>query len=231
MQSESKASKRRGLAKGLRVVLTLLLWLTVLAGAGFAVGFPLAGLTGKWGFDLSVPVSIGEEALLPTFSLIPTPDQRADLADLARIEDESAEGAPRLTLVNARGELRFSSPKLLPGFIYWCHAVVGFAILFYGLLLLRQILTATVEGQPFHAENPKRLNRLGWILVLTGLVFPVSQFFFGAWAINQVEPTKVPIIASLDLQGEWIVCGLLILVLAAIWEESVRIAEDQSLTV
>jgi hypothetical protein len=169
--------------------------------------------------------------LLPTYSLVPThPSDETEAP--GGVRDAAASVAPpRLTLVKARGELRFSSAKFLPSFFYWCTAVGAFGLVIYGLLLLRGVLAATVEGRPFHPENPRRLNRLGWIIVLAALILPVIQFFFAAWAINQVEPTTVPIIASPVLQGEWIACGLLVLVLAAIWKDAVRIAEDQSLTV
>jgi len=231
MESESDTLERRGLAKTLKVFIDILLWIGVLAGVGFTVGWPIAGLTERMGFDLSVPVSIGEETLLPSYSLVPSPSPEGRGVEGGIGATGPSGEAPRLTLVKARGELRFSSVKFLPSFLYWCTAVAGFGLLIYGLLLLRRILAATVAGRPFHPENPRRLNRLGWIIVLAGLIGPVIQFFFGAWAINQVEPTRVPIIASPDLQGEWIACGLLVLVLAAIWKEAVRMAEDQSLTV
>jgi hypothetical protein len=209
----------------------ILLWVTVVAGIIFTLGWPLAGFTEREGFDLTVPVSIGEESLLPVYSLTPTP--RTGGSDLGSRPSGPGlpEEAPELALVDATGELRFSSPKLLPSLAYWCHGVVGFGLLICGLLLLRRILATTVEGHPFHKENARRLNRLGWIIVLGAAIASVSQFFFGAWAINQVEPTRVPIIASLDIKAEWIACGLLVLLLAAIWKEAVRIAEDQALTV
>lgn len=231
MSEGTETLERQGLAKGLKVLVDVLLAVSLLSGVGFTIAWPIAGLTDKIGFDLSVPVSIGEETLLPTFSLVPTPKSEGSGADQGAVQAELPGDLPGLTLVKARGELRFSSADFIPSLLYWLHVVVAFGLLIYGLRLLRQILVATVEGRPFHPENPRRLNRLGWIIVLVGLIAPVSQFFFGAWAINQVEPTTVPIIASLDLQGEWIACGLLVLVLAAIWKTAAHMAEEQSLTV
>lgn len=231
MVAESNTLDRLGLARGLRVLMDILLWISVLAGIIFSLGWPLAGLTGMEGFDLTVPVSIGEETLLPVYSLTPTPPTGETAAGSQEPGPGLPEEAPELALVDATGELRFSSPKRLPSFMYWFHGVVGWFLLIYGLLLLRRILAATLEGHPFHRENAQRLTRLGWIIVLGAVMASVSQFFFGAWAINQVEPTRVPIVAALDIHGEWIACGLLVLLLAAIWKEAVRIAEDQALTV
>ena len=57
----------------------------------------------------------------------------------------------------------------------------------------------------------------------------------GEWD-SLVEETYGPIASSpvspsTEVYGEWILCGLLILVLASIWKQAVRIAEEQSLTV
>ena len=175
MASGTDTLERRGLAKGMKVLIDILLWISVLAGIGFTVAWPIAGVTEKMGFDLSIPVSIGEETLLPTYSLTPTLPPEGSGGGPGQGSAGPGAEPPRLTLVKARGELRFSSVKFLPSFLYWCHAVAGFGLLIYGLLLLRGILTATVAGRPFHPDNPRRLNYLGWIIVFAGLVAPVSQ--------------------------------------------------------
>jgi hypothetical protein len=51
------------------------------------------------------------------------------------------------------------------------------------------------------------------------------------WTLARVEVTTVPLSPPMEIHTEWILCGLLVLVLAAIWKEAVQMAEEQSLTV
>ena len=69
------------------------------------------------------------------------------------------------------------------------------------------------------------------IIVSAGFVSSVLEYSVSRWIITKVEVLTVPLSPSLQVHKEWIVCGLLVLVLAAIWKEAVRMAEEQSLTV
>ncbi len=216
MIQESKTIERRGLAKGLKVWVDILFYLSLVGAVIWIAVLPISMLTDQIGDDLRIPVNIEERSLPPVVS---SPVRLASAAD------------PEITLTKARGELHFDSVGLWPSLMYWILSLVLFAALVSGLLLLRRILASTIAGYPFDPENPRRLNRLGWILVVTSLLVPVCQFFFSAWALNQVGTGGIIISATPDFSEEWIVGGLLVLVLAAIWKEAVRLAEDQSLTV
>jgi hypothetical protein len=109
--------------------------------------------------------------------------------------------------------------------------VIFIGAFIYGLWLVRKILATTAEGFPFHPANPRRLNHLGWVIVATALAATVSQFVFGRWALAQLGSPDLPISSMWDLDQGWLICGLLILVLASVWKQAVQMAEDQSLTV
>ena len=65
----------------------------------------------------------------------------------------------------------------------------------------------------------------------TSLATTVIQFLAGRWALSEPELAGLPFSPIVKLDQGWIFVGLLILVLAAIWQEAVRMAEEQSLTV
>lgn len=229
--------ERRSLAKGLKVWIDILFYLSLVAGGLLSVVWPIAALTGSGDFDLSIPVSIGESSLFPVHRL------EVDAGGIGSTQEESAgqavgarqttpdPGTGPFSLVDARGELRFSNPTLTPVLFYLGHQVVLLAALIYGLLLLRRILATATEGRPFHPTNPARLNQLGWIIVVTGVLAPISQFFFGFWVLARYPVTGIPLSPSVEVFEEWVFAGLLVLVLAAIWKEAVGMAEEQSLTV
>lgn len=222
---QAKTIERRGLAKGLKLWIDLLFYVSLFAGGLLTVTWPIAVLAGYGGIDLSIPVSIGEGSIFPVQPLV------VDPPDQAGLPAEATPDHSLYTLVKTRGELRFLEASTPTTLVYWAHQLVFFGALIFGLHLLRGILRTTIEGRPFHRENPRRLNRLGWLIVATGLLVPISQFFFGAWALSWLPDTTIPLSASIQLYEEWVVAGLLVLLLAAIWKEAVRMAEEQSLTV
>jgi len=199
--------ERRGLARSLKVFLDLLFFLALLASFVVLVIWPLACLAGKEVYDITVPVRIDEDALF-------SPD---------RVEG--------LTLDEPKGELRFSPEGFAPSAAFWLLTVMFSGALVYGLLLLRRILATTADGFPFHPDNPRKLNCLGWIALATALVATISEFLFSRWALSQPQNAGLPVYPSFEIHGEGIICGLLVLVLASIWKQAVQMAEDQSLTV
>jgi hypothetical protein len=207
MMQESKTLERRGLAKGLKVWLDFLFYLTLLAAFLVIVLWPILSVFGEAEYLITVPVAVSEGGLLPP-----------DVIDGLRFRD-------------ARGKLSFSLPGFFSNAVFWHLSVVLGAAGIYGLALLRKILRNVAQGFPFHPDNPRRLNHLGWIIVATSLLATVSQFLFGRWALSRLDGLDLPFSPTYQGYGDWILCGLLILVLASIWKQAVQIAEDQSLTV
>jgi len=214
--------ERHRLVRGLKIWVDFLFFVTVATGILSAIVWPLAGVTDSVGFDFNVPVVIGDRSLLPVLPL-----------EVSREALESTVGGTSpFSLVNAKGELRFQASWLGPGAVFWILLVVTFGSGILGLHLLRRILATTAEGNPFHHANVRRLTLLGWLLVAVGMVGPLVEYFYSRSVLRRLEPlTGTPLSAPLRFQQEWIICGLLLLVLAAVWKQAVQMAEDQSLTV
>jgi hypothetical protein len=207
MVSESETLERRGLAKGLRVWLDILLVIVLLATVAITVVWPLLSWAGQEAYEVTVPVSVDRDAL------------------------SSPGGHGGVSLADTRGQLKYLPETFFPKLVFWLISVVAVAVLIYGILLLRRVLSTTARGSPFHPDNPRRLNRLGWLIVATSLVATVAEFLAGRWVLSDPELAGLPLSPLLKFDQGWLFVGLLVLVLAAIWKEAVRMAEDQSLTV
>ena len=207
MLQESKTPERRRLAKGLKIWLDIIFYLGLVAGFVVLVLGPIASLTGHEVYEITVPVAVNEDALL------------------------ISEGIDAPTLEDAKGELRFSPTGFGSKAAFWILSVVLFGAGIYGLLLMRKILATTVQGFPFHTDNPKRLNRLGWVIVGTSLFAGTCQFFFGRWALSLSRHTDLGLSPTWEGYGDWVIGGLMVLVLASVWRLAAQMAEDQSLTV
>ena len=103
------------------------------------------------------------------------------------------------------------------------------------LLIVRELRATLREvkfGRPFSAENPRRLKRIGWLVLALG---PLE----GGWAIwmasRFLDKLSIPgatlSINPMMFNYDSILLGLLILLIAQIFELGVRLQEEQDLTV
>jgi hypothetical protein len=221
MTQQTGTLERRGLAKGLRLLIDIMFFLTLLAAVSTGVLWPIAGIGDEAGFDLNIPVLVGESSILPVHRLE---------VDLEAIQGDLA-GASNFRLVGTRGELRLQAPGKGHALVFWAVMMGVFSVVVLSLQLLRKILATAAEGRPFDPENVRRLNLLGSIILISAVAVTVIQHFLARWILKGVAFTSVALSPPLQLQKEWIICGLLVLLLAAIWKEAVRMAEEQSLTV
>lgn len=221
MMQQSGRLERRGLAKGLRFLIDIMFFLTVLAAVSTGVLWPIAGIADEAGFDLNIPVSVGERSIIPVHRLEVDPE--AFQGDLA--------GASNFRLVGTRGELRLQAPGKTYALIFWGVMMAVFYVVVLGLHLLRKILATAAEGRPFDPENVRRLNLLGSVILISAVAITFVEHFIARWVLKGVAFTSVALSPPLQIHEEWIICGLLVLLLAAIWKEAVRMAEEQSLTV
>jgi hypothetical protein len=213
--------KRWRLVRGLKACVNVLFFLSFGASVLWMVAWPISGFTGNVGWDVNVPVAIGERSVLP---VLPLELSRGGLQEIASV-------APSLRLVNAVGELRFQTANPRLSLCFWAVVMLYFGLLLLGLHLLRKMLHTTSEGRPFHPSNVRRLSSLGWIILAAGSAGPILRFSFARWALSDLPVTGIPLSPPLKANGEWVICGLLVLILAGIWREAVQMAEDQSLTV
>jgi len=219
MTENTESLERRWLARGLKILLDILFILTLALAIMLVAAIGYSAFTDyENGWDLIVPATLGEGSFFaPSFNvefeLHPPPEFEA------------------VRLGDGQGKLHLFHHNLP---LFLANAVVyfiAFGVILWSLILLRRILATTARGRPFDPVNPRRLNALGWIIVCTALLSSLFQYLVSSWALSRVEVVSPPLSPLVQFNVGWIVCGLLVLVLAAIWKEAVRMAEDQALTV
>lgn len=103
---------------------------------------------------------------------------------------------------------------------------------------LRAILREVKSGRPFSAENPRRLRRIGWLVLALGPLeggwtFWMASRFLDRLAIPgatlSINPELHLFIGDFNFNS--ILLGLLILLIAQIFELGVRLQEEQDLTI
>ena len=185
----------------------LVLWITL--SPVILHQFDIAG-------SASVPVFIGSGEKLQLGVIFTTPD--TDTIQASFIED--AEGVLRLETKSILLLFIANAAKLLTG--------IGLA---YIVNLLRGILKNILDGDPFAADNIQRMRRLGYSVLLLGILRPSVEYIAATEILNQLPATTPALNPGATFNTETILISLLILLLAYIWKYGLELERDKALTV
>lgn len=113
----------------------------------------------------------------------------------------------------------------------WCLYILGISALFlYGFNQLRRVLQATVYDAIFTSENISRLKKLAFVV----MAFDPLNWIYYIFFLSQVGSFSAGFrfeIGVLTFQIGFLLTGLLLYVLASIFEEGYRMYEELKLTV
>lgn len=207
------------LTRFVKFLVDLLFWL--LAGASVLLLLwialsPLLFMMTDIAFTASVPVAIGvgEE---PRFDVeVAEPAVKGIRAAFV----DEAQGTLRLETTNWRYVLTSNLAKLI--------TAIGLAYAFY---LLRAILQATIDGDPFSAENCTRVRRLGYLVLLVALISAAVDYIAANNMLSQLMLTNPALSPPSPFNAEVILVSLLILVLAQVWSYGLELERDRALTI
>jgi hypothetical protein len=211
--------RRSRLARFLKVVLDILFGVTVFGCVALALWtliFALIALPEGAAGTASLPVILGTESepeVRVTFTGTPDDHIRRAFMDEAEVtlwlETRSA---------------------LLVGVANTAKLVValGLAFIFH---LLRRIVAAVVEGEPFSADNGRRIRRLGFAVLGISVLGPAAQFIAATEILNRLPTTVPPLRAGPTFDALTLLTALFILLLAHIWSYGIELERDRALTV
>lgn len=213
------SARRLGPARALKVWLDVVLVLGGLGGAVVAVWLAVSPFVLRAGgrpVDAQVRVSLGPSMLLPVSAVVAT----------------AADDAIRSThLVKARGELRFETTDWLVQVVSNGAQLLTLVFALAGIYLAREMLRAAIAGAPFAPANVRRLRRLALLLVAAGLVVPLVEYAAARMVLARLLVEGTPLSPSPPIALDPILAGLLVLVLAAVFQHGATLEDDRSLTV
>jgi hypothetical protein len=207
-----------------KVWLDIVFWLGLLGGvvlAGWTLISPLVMAGSGRAVDLSVPVAVGSGSLLPVEHLR-TPDETADA------------GTPALTrprLVKTRGELRFDASSWGLQAATNLGMLVGIALVLYVIFLVRGVVATVITGNPFVPENARRIRLIGMIVIAAGIVGPFAEYVAARAVLARITIEGITLSPPAPFRTDPILAGLLVWVLAAVFERGAALEKEQSLTV
>jgi hypothetical protein len=90
---------------------------------------------------------------------------------------------------------------------------------------LRKVFGTLENREPFQAENARRIQRIGWTVILLEVSRALATAYWSGSAI--LEGWR----AASHIGATGVLFGLLILALAQVFQEGARLREEQSLTI
>ncbi len=178
---------------------------------------PVAMTVSDASADVALKVAIGEGSVWPVM-----PMAGGGIGAVA---------ADSLRVINATGELRFLTTAWWLHLASAGHMFVGALLGLYVIYLLRRILASVIEQRPFASSNVRRMRLLGFTLLAVSVLRPVAEYLVARLVLSQVAVENVSLSAPVDFSPEAVFGGLLLLVLATIFDHGSRLEHERSLTV
>lgn len=201
--------------KSLDVILALLIGACVCLVLWIAIS-PLILAGGEMPGSASVPVAIGSGSD-PEFE-VRFGGSAEKVISAAYVEE--AQGVLRLETTNWGLVLISNMAKLL--------TAIGIAYVIY---LLRSVLQAIIQENPFGPETGVRIRRIGYLVLLVGLLRPTVEYVAANEILNQLPIAEPMLNPPSPFKAEIILASLLILILAQVWSYGLEIERDRVLTI
>lgn len=130
----------------------------------------------------------------------------------------------------------FTTPMIpsehLPGIQY---ALVIPMILAAGMVwiahLLKRFLRTVREGKPFAPENPKTLKDIGILIAIGGPFYGISNYIYASIYKHFLDIPNAIMQPVKDMQMVAVFAGLIIIVIAQVYDQAVKMKHDADLTI
>ena len=193
----------------------------LLVGAAFFLGLwivvsPLVLQATDTVSTASVPVAIGEGSE-PQFDVAVVGSAVKGIR--SAFVDES-QGTLRLETTNWSFIAASNLAKLL--------TAIGLAYSFY---LLRSILQAVLQGEPFGQDSAMRLRKMGFAVLAVGFLRSTVEYLAAKFILDRLVLTQPPLSLPSPFKSEVILASLLILILAQVWSYGLELERERSLTI
>ena len=96
---------------------------------------------------------------------------------------------------------------------------------------LRRVLRNVRQGQPFARDNARRLRIIGYMTLISGPAYGLLAHIYGRVHQYQLDIPDATINVPIDVYPFAIFAGLIVLVIAQVFDYGARLQSEQDLTV
>lgn len=123
-----------------------------------------------------------------------------------------------------------ASEAPMQGFFLWIPALLSLGLLWI-VQQVRRFLRSVRKGTPFIPENARILRRIGYVVTLGGPVIGIVTFIYGMAYQSMVDFPGATVDVPINVHPFTMFLGLVILVIAQVFDYGVKLQTEQDLTV
>lgn len=97
--------------------------------------------------------------------------------------------------------------------------------------MLRAFIRTVHDGSPFIRENPKRLRIIGYCVTAAGPVYGLLNYLYARVHLHQIDIPNATLEVPIDIYPLAIFLGLIILIIAQVFDYGLSLQTEQDLTV
>jgi hypothetical protein len=140
-------------------------------------------------------------------------------------------GAATARLTKVTGTLEFEAPSRSEIVAPMLTLVAMLLFAGWAIQQLRELFRALRNGQVFAPANVRRVQRVGWAVILAEPVRAFITYSAQAYAQSHFVADGIRFVTDVNVNAGTIFAGLAILVIAEVFRAGSRLDEDQSLTI
>ena len=140
-------------------------------------------------------------------------------------------GASTAKLSKVTGNLEFSAASKRAVVAPMLTVVAMLMLVAWALQQLRELFRALRNGEVFAPANIRRVQRVGWAVILAEPVRALMTYSASAFAQSHFVGDGIRFVTDFNLNLGTIFGGLAILVIAEVFRAGTRLDQDQSLTI
>lgn len=148
------------------------------------------------------------------------------------------------TLEASDVRIRFKTKDTLIKIMFSIVIVIYFGYLLFIMFTLRKFVTSLKSGNPFIVQNVKRLRTIGFLLLMIDPLRWVVSLIFQLTLDNRFQYTGQESnifsrlfyklghnLGSASFISTWIIAGLIVLVIAEVFKQGLKMKHEQDLTI
>ncbi|HKT82196.1 MAG TPA: DUF2975 domain-containing protein [Vicinamibacterales bacterium] len=109
--------------------------------------------------------------------------------------------------------------------------MIVLALVAWVLAQLRALFATLRAGRPFVAANALRLRRIAYAVIAAEFARSLFTYFGSRYVMTHFTLQGGQFVARFDISGRVLIGGLIVLVIAEVFNEGTRLNDEQSLTI
>jgi len=148
--------------------------------------------------------------------------------------DHAVDNSKLPELIQGSAEIKLNNTSSKQAwYIQSCVTEIMGIISLFGLFYLKKLFKNFAEGRAFQFENSDLINKIGVVVVIWNLLYPIIVYAGGSIILQEVgqHGQFIQISPSLQLNPVGILFGFVLMVFSQVIKEAAVMQEEQSLTI